>query len=179
MEYREMRSDEIKRISEVKREEIINYVYTTKCDDTGFGLVTTCVEKSPPGVEPPWGEKGVEHRINNWKPSLQQGGCMYGAFDNDRLVGFVILGPKREDNSGEIVAIFIDKDYRRIGIAGKLMKWAEKKAKSLEMESLFLYSNPTGSAMGFYLNQGFRIVGLISKEIVRSLPGDIVMAKKI
>ena len=77
------------------------------------------------------------------------------------------------------MALFVDKDHRRRGIAGTLMSWSEQKAVELEITSLFLYSNPTGSSAGFYMNAGFSIVGLVSKEIVKSLPGDIVMAKRL
>ncbi len=59
------------------------------------------------------------------------------------------------------------------------MAWAHQKASALGMKSLFLYSNPTESSVGFYMYSGFEIVGLISKEVVESLPGDVVMAKRL
>jgi ribosomal protein S18 acetylase RimI-like enzyme len=174
-----MKTDEITRIGEVNRSEITETEHIIKSDGSGFGLVATRIESSPPTVVPPWGKRGTVIRIQNWVPALGRGGFLYGAFDAERLVGFIILGPKGKDGSGEIVALFVDQDHRRMGIGGTLMTWAEGKARALGMESLFLYSNPTGSSVGFYLNAGFEIVGLISKEVVESLPGDIIMAKKL
>jgi GNAT superfamily N-acetyltransferase len=177
VEFREMLVDEIARIGEVNREESIRAAFVVESDGSGFGLVARRVEKSPPLEVPPWGEPGTQIRVNKWRPGLERGGSMYGAFSKDRLVGFVILGPRQQDGSGEVVALFVDKDYRRAGIAKKLMAWVYEKARALEINALFLYSNPTGSAVGFYLNEEFEIVSLTSKTIVSSLPGDIGMAK--
>jgi len=174
-----MQPDEIIRIGEVDRSESISAEFVTKRDGSGFGLVAIRTEKSPPQEVPPWGKLGIERRANDWKPAIEHGGFFYGAFEQGSLVGFVILGPKKKDASGEIVALFVDKDHRRLGIASKLMERAEQEAKARGMDSLFLYSNPTESSVGFYLNTGFEIVGLISKEVVRSLPGDVVMAKDL
>ena len=179
MKYRVMNTEEIFRIGEVNREEMVIAKYVAKSDPSGFSISAIREEIDSPSETPHWSEKGIENRAKSWKPALENGGFFYGAFNDDRLAGFVILGPKKWDDSGEIVALFVDKDQRRQGIASKLMKKAEEKAKEMGMNSLFLYSNPTESSVSFYLNNGYRIVGLISKEIVRSLPGDIVMAKKI
>jgi ribosomal protein S18 acetylase RimI-like enzyme len=179
MEFREMQADEISRIGEVNREELVMAEYVTVPDDSGFGLRAVRTEKSPPEQTPHWSRQGAEGRANSWKPSVEQGGYFYGAFDGDLLAGFVILGPRKSDDSGEIVALFVHRDQRRTGIGRKLMRKAEEEAIARGYASLFLYSNPTESAVGFYLKEGYRIVGLISKEIVRSLPGDIVMAKRL
>lgn len=112
-----------------------------------------------------------------WRKHLDQGGRLYGAFDGERLEGFCVLSAKRADGSIELVALFVDRDYRRKGIATKLMMWAEKQAVKMGAETMFLYANPTVSAVYFYCSAGFQIAGLISKTVVRSLPGDVVMVK--
>ncbi len=132
-----------------------------------------------PRTNPAWGEKGTEGRIRDWKPFLDKGGVLLGSFDSDRLAGFVILGPAKRDRSAEVVALFIDRDYRRRGIGAELMSRIEQKALARGIETLYLYSNPTVSSASFYLKTGFQITGLVSKQIVRSLSGDIIMAKRI
>ena len=175
--YRKMQTGEIYRIGEVNREEIVLAEYVVQRDDTRFGLAARKIRRPAPLKIAPWSKDGIQKRVTGWKPALEDGGLMYGAFDVQKLVGFVILGPKKPDRSGEIIALFIDRDYRRQGIAGELLAWAERKALALGMESLYVYANPTESSLSFYLKNSFEIVGLISKEIVGSLPGDIVMAK--
>jgi len=75
--------------------------------------------------------------------------------------------------------LFVNKDHRWIGIDTELMIQAEQISKARGMNKLFLYSKPTESSVDFYMINGFLIDGLISKEIVRSLPGDIVMVKEL
>ncbi|MBV7330824.1 GNAT family N-acetyltransferase [Chloroflexi bacterium TSY] len=179
MNYREMTVDEISRIGEVNREEVIEAEYVAEPDGSGFGIVAKLRHLDPPKRNPAWGKVGTEKRIRIWKPALDQGGCMIGAFHQDRLTGFVILGPARSDQSAEIVALFIDRDFRRKGIGSELMDRAVKKAQDREILALYLYANPTVASANFYLKKGFDITGLISKQIVANLPGDILMAKRL
>jgi len=179
VKYRRMQTEEIARIGEVNRAETVHAEYVTQRTASGLGLEVIRREVSPPVHFPSWSQEGRDSRIENWKPHLEKGGALYGAFAEDALVGFVILGAKKDDRSAEIVALFVDQAHRRLGIAGQLMAWAEQEAIGRGIESLFLYANPTASSVGFYRRAGFEIAGLISKEVVRSLPGDIVMAKKI
>ena len=178
MEYREMLPAEISRIGEVNREEMIDAEYVAEPDGSGLGIITRLRRFASPKLNPAWGKAGTDQRIDAWKPALDQGGCMYGAFHADRLIGFIILGPARSEHSAEIVALFIDRDFRRQGIGAELMKWAEQKALNLGIEALYLYANPTVSSASFYMKMGFQITGLISKHIVANLPGDILMAKR-
>ena len=179
MDYREMAPEEISRIGEVDRAESIAGSFVVTRDETGLGLRAEFVTFKKPRPVRPWDESGIESRINDWKPHLERGGLLYGAFEADRLAGFVLLGPRLRDASAEVVALFVDSSHRRRGVGGELMAWAEDKAHELSVSALFLHSNPTESASRFYLKAGFEIVGLISKELVRELSGDITMAKRL
>ena len=94
-------------------------------------------------------------------------------------MGFALLGPIRSDDSIELVALFVDADYRRTGIGTMLMNQVEGRALAMGADAMFLYGNPTVSSVDFYQKSKFQIIGLISKTIVKRLPGDIVMAKKL
>lgn len=179
MKFREMVSTEINRIGEVNREEWIDAEYVAQPDGSGFGIVTQLQRLEPPRRNPPWGGAGTKQRIKAWKPALDLGGLMYGAFHEQRLVGFVILNPSQRKRSAEIVAFFVDREHRRTGIGARLMQWAEEQCRHWEIEALFLYANPTISSVNFYRKHGFQITGLTAKHIVNDLPGDIVMAKRI
>ncbi|MFC2075203.1 GNAT family N-acetyltransferase [Bdellovibrionota bacterium] len=180
MKYRKMETEEISRIGEVNREETVRGEWTAKPDKTGLCICASFNKLDEPMELPPWGEKGVEARIQRFKPALEQGGVMYGAFEKERLAGFVILGPRRSrDGSAEVAALFVDKDHRGKGIARELMKWVEEEALRREIRVLFLYSNPTESSVGFYRKAGFKIVGLTSTELLRSFSPDLTMAKSL
>jgi len=177
--YREMAPAEIGRIGEVDRTESVAGEFVVTRDGTGFGLRATFVAHETPEPVPPWGEAGTRRRIESWRPHLDRGGSLYGAFDRERLVGFVILGPRLPDASAEVVALFVDRAYRRRRIGDALTGWAEDKARRLGVRAVFAYSNPTESAARFYLKHDYEIVGLVSKEVVPGLPGDLVLAKRL
>jgi len=59
------------------------------------------------------------------------------------------------------------------------MQWAETRCKEMNVKAMYVYSNPTVSSANFYMKSGFQISGLVSKHIVESLPGDLILAKKI
>jgi ribosomal protein S18 acetylase RimI-like enzyme len=175
--YRDMTVHEIDRIGEVNRAEALEAEYLVGPDGTGLGLVAEWVERSPPLQLPPWSREGVERRVRSWRPALAGGGRMRGAFDQGALIGFVILGATRRDASAEVVALFIDRDHRRRGIAGALLDWVEERARERGIAALFVGANPTASALGFYRRRGFEVVRLTSKALVPSLPGDVLLAK--
>ena len=179
MDYREMYAAEIARIGEVNRAELIDAKYVTELDNSGFGIVMRRQQLATPKLNPAWGKAGTEQRIARWQPALEQGGCLYGAFQATRLVGFIILGPARWARSAEIVALFVDRDFRRKGIGAALMAWAEKQAQGLGIEALFLYANPSVSSVHFYRKRGFALAGLVARQIAEDLPGGILMAKRI
>ncbi len=179
MQIREMNPDEIARIGEVNRAETVTAIYEPQPDASGFGLIAVRTERDSPRELPPWTEEGVQIRAEEWGKHLDKGGQLFGAFDGDRLVGFAVLGAKRADGSIELVALFVDRDQRRKGIATRLMTLAEEQAVKMGAETMFLYANPTVSAVDFYRAAGFQIVGLVAKTVVRILPGDVVMAKRL
>jgi ribosomal protein S18 acetylase RimI-like enzyme len=179
MHIRRMTPAEINRIGEVNRAETVTAIYEPRPAASGFDLVAVRTEHDPPKELPPWSEEGVQIRAEEWGKHLERGGRLFGAFDSDRLAGFVLLGAKRADGSIELVALFVDRDQRRKGIATRLMDLAEEQALAQGAEAMFLYANPTVSAVDFYRSTGFQIAGLISKTVVRSLPGDVIMAKRL
>ena len=177
--FRTLQIDEIGRIGEVNREELLTAEYEIRANDNGLSLYTRRVEKKKPQLVPRWSPQAVQKRIDSWRPALTAGGWMGGIFDGERLVGFAIVGPKQKDSSAELVALFVDKDFRRQGVGARLMTGVYEHCQVTGVSALFLYANPTDSAVSFYRRHGFKIQGLVAKEIVASLPGDIIMARSL
>jgi len=111
-----MNPEEIARIGEVNREEIVEGIYRPGPDDSGLGIIARYEVLEKPEKLSHWSEAGTEGRIKSWKPALDNGGAMYGAFEGDTFAGFIILSPPRNDASAEVVALFIDKHFRRKGV---------------------------------------------------------------
>ncbi len=55
----------------------------------------------------------------------------------------------------------------------------EAEAKGKGIGALSVSSNPTGSAMCFYMKHGFEIISMVDKSIIKAISGDVVLAKSI
>jgi len=179
IELREMRVEEIGMIEQVDRSERVEAKYVAERSADGMGLRLRKVLKVPPGETGPWGERGVEERINLWRPELEKGGVMVGAFEGERLVGFGILGRKLRDGSAEMCALFVGAGYRRSGIGSRLMGEMERIGRERGVSALFIGSNATESAVDFYLKQGCEVIGLSDNSLIRHRTGDPVFAKRL
>src|SRR5471030_2894289 len=79
-------------------------------------------------------------------------------FDNDKGIYIGYCLSSIEENSGEIESIFIEKQYRKLGLGDKLMNnaldWFESKGiKNIEIN--VVYAND--EALPFYEKHGFHI----------------------
>jgi GNAT superfamily N-acetyltransferase len=179
MTVRTMEVKDISLIGTVDRSETVAALYVARRSSDGLSLSLRRVEQDPPIARGPWSREGVERRLTEWRPQLERGGVLLGAFGDEQLVGFAILGPKRSDESAELCAIFVAAGHRRAGIGSLLMEEVERQARERGVRSLLVFSNPTASAVDFYLKQGCSIVSLVDKTLVRDLPWDVVLAKEL
>ena len=124
-------------------------------------------------------DEGIKNRISNWQLEIDKGGSILAALQGKRIVGFGIIGPKHEDGSVELCALFVSSDMRQSGVGTILFRQLEKIAKEQGASSLLIYSNPTGSSVDFYLKQNCEIVGLADKSLVPQLPWDVIVAKSL
>jgi len=176
---REMDKDAMRAIGAVNREETIEANYIAQPADDGWGLVLRRTRCNPPVQASRWDEDDLDERIGWWLPELEKGGALIGAFDGERLVGFVVSGHKRGDESAELSAIFVDKDYRGKGAGSALMRAAEENAIRRGVRAMYIMSVPTAATVDFYVKQGYRIISVIDKSIVGSFPWDVVLAKHL
>jgi ribosomal protein S18 acetylase RimI-like enzyme len=168
---------DIERITEVDCSQKVKAVYRAQSTSKGLGLSLKRVSQNPPIEIPAWGKLGIRYRIERWRPLLEKGGLMMGAFDGERLVGFSILGPTYKDGSAEMAALFIHADYRGSGIGTSLMSEIESVSDARGVKVLYVYSKPTGASVEFLVRHGFRVIGLLDKTRVVHLPWDIVFLK--
>jgi ribosomal protein S18 acetylase RimI-like enzyme len=90
--------------------------------------------------------------------------CVFGAFVNDRLAGFLaFVRPKRAKllHSAELAGMYVAPEVRRRGVAGALLDAVIAHARSLPgMRQLKLAVNATNdAARSLYLSRGFTLFG--------------------
>ncbi len=92
----------------------------------------------------------------NWIKRLLSIGINFLAWRNNRVVGHAALVPDPDGKSGEFV-IFVDRDFRNIGIGSELAKLAIEKARELAYHSVWLtVENSNLIAIKLYRNFGFQ-----------------------
>jgi GNAT superfamily N-acetyltransferase len=174
-----MASAEIHSIGEVDRSESVSALFRAAPLGMGLGLQLHAVSQDPPLRISRWNENDVRARVSEWGRELERGGAMLGAFRGSRLAGFAIVGPRRSDGSALLVALFVDRGERRSGIGQRLLREAEELARAGGARTLCIYSNPTASAVNFYLKSQARIIALADKSEVQALDLDVVLSKRL
>lgn len=104
----------------------------------------------------------------NTKFSLSDGGQIWVAELNSKVVGIVRLTPKPDPGVSELQMMYVVPHCRKIGIGKKLLTELTAYAKRKEMEKIMLYTSSTvTSAFRLYEKHGFKIVA--SQKILGGL----------
>ncbi|RJP20016.1 MAG: GNAT family N-acetyltransferase [Candidatus Abyssobacteria bacterium SURF_5] len=173
---RHMRNSEIERIAEVDRSEYITKNYI---NDNG-SLETRDVDWHVP----PWSADGegvhsVRAKIEEWRPLLDDGGAMFGAFDEEHLVGFGIYRPNLSENTAQLAALYVSNGYRNQGIGALLAGEVAQQARADGARKLYVSATPTVSTVHFYMGQGFALTRKINRRLFDLEPRDIHVIKNL
>jgi ribosomal protein S18 acetylase RimI-like enzyme len=176
IEYRRMQTSEIDRIAEIDRSEYVTRGYVFEHGE----LKAIDVEWNVPR----WFAEGdhehtVPAKIQAWKPYLEQGATMFGAFDGELLAGFAILRPKLTEEMAQLAVLHVSREHRRQGIATTLTEIVCDLAVELGAKEIYVSATPSQSAVGFYQSQGFRLVDKVNKELYELEPEDIHLIKTL
>ena len=102
------------------------------------------------------------------KFSLSDGGQIWVAELNSKVVGMVRLTPKPDPGVSELQMLYVVPHCRKIGIGKKLLTELTAYAKRKEMEKIMLNTTSTmTSAIRLYEKQGFEVVA--SRKILIGL----------
>ncbi|MCB0195674.1 MAG: GNAT family N-acetyltransferase [Anaerolineae bacterium] len=179
IEVKTLQKIEFDLLKQVDRTERVEIVYGARLLSNRLGLVLQPIKQEPVMAIPPWSDEGIASRISNWQPEIERGGRLLMALAGKKAVGFGIVGGKHKDGSVELCALFVSSEARQAGIGTRLFQQLEKSAKAQGATSLFIYSNPTQSAVDFYRKQQCEIIGLADKRLVPHLPLDVIFAKPL
>lgn len=86
---------------------------------------------------------------------------LFGAFINEKLVGFIETSKEEWNSRLRVSNILIDKEYRHLGIGTKLMERVKIFAKENKFRQIVLETQSCNvNAINFYLKKGFSLIGL-------------------
>jgi ribosomal protein S18 acetylase RimI-like enzyme len=174
--YHWITEDELAKVAEIDRTEQVHVGYKVE----EGRLVELAVNWDVPRFRTEGaGEHTVAHQIEFCLGHLRAGGQMIGAFDGETLVGIGVITPEIRPKLAQLAYLQVSQQYRRQGIAARLTREMIEWAKGKGAEAIYVSATPSGSAVGFYTNQGFRVVGTPLTELFDLEPEDIHMIRQL
>lgn len=174
--YRWMSVEELGRLAEIRRAEHIRVGYEMH---KGALLSNEVDWDVPDWFEDEDGDHTINDQIKFCRSHLDAGGQMIGAFGDGKLVGVGIITTGIRPSLAQLAYMHVSHDYRRQGIAKRLAEKMIKEARNSGAERLYVSATPSGSAVDFYLSQGFAPVAEPLPELFEMEPEDIHMVKAL
>jgi GNAT superfamily N-acetyltransferase len=171
---RRMPISELPRIREIDRSEHVTREYSIREGSLELRDADIRVPNwSPTGA----GDHSVEANVRAWRPILERGGTLVGAFDADALAGFAIYRPRLSEDTANLAVLHVSRSHRRKGVASRLVEEVERLARADGARRLYVSATPSGSAVGFYQSRGFAPTDPPNPELFALEPEDIHMIK--
>ena len=170
IEIRELGAGSIELIREIDRSEHIDTLDTVK----DGRLDTESVEIDVP----PWdagghGDHSSARRIAEFRPIVEGGATLVGAFIDDELAGVAIVDPTFEGTTAWFAFLHVSRAYRRRGVASALWTACEAIANNADATSMYVSATPSGSAVGFYTSRGCRLADEPHPALFAKEPEDV------
>ncbi len=171
-----MQNPEIERIAEIDRSEHITKIYI---NNDGSLEARDVDVQAPPWSTDGRDEHSVQARIEEWRPLLDDGSAMFGAFDDGNLAGVVIYRPNLSKDTAQLAALYVSKSYRGRGIGALLTDKTAQLARADGARKLYVSATPTAPTVHFYMGQGFDLTEEINQQLYELEPDDIHMIKTL
>lgn len=170
IEFRKLSSADLEQVYQIDRSESVDKMYRPLGKE---------LEAYDDSVEVSSDPSFWKNLLNWWKDELKAGAEAFGAYDRDTLTGIAMIKHGIRDGVDQIIAMYVSAEYRLSGIARSLYFELEDSAKASGAKQLFVSTEPTGSAVGFYLSQGFQFDAGSSCSIDENESYEIPMVKRL
>jgi N-acetylglutamate synthase-like GNAT family acetyltransferase len=129
-----------------------------------------------------WDKLEIENKINGFLKIIDTGGYVFGAYENNKLIGFATLLNKRFGSKKQYVQLenmHVSFGYRNNGIGKELFKLCVEKAKELGIKKIYISANTSEDTQKYYLSIGCIDAEEINSELAEKEPYDRQMEYKI
>ena len=179
-DIREIATEEIETIFSLDVSRVQTARYVVRRSKELPGLLLHREDLAAPACTPTWGKKECRSRLELWRKNLQEGARMWGAYANAALAGFILTSPLLSDKTVEVYSLFVDGSRRRTGVGSALLHLAEQDARGISAVALHLTTTLTNAvAIDFYLCNGYQVVQLTDRGVVRDQHPEIRLAKRL
>lgn len=174
MDYRLLNKEEIKRVGEIDRTEIIEYIYYYK--EGKLELVKEFCEIKK------WSHEQEQIHISSLNDIYDRGGIIFGAFDESNIIGIISLDNEffgRNKDQLNLAGLWVSKHYRKMGVGKTLVELGKEKAKEMGAKKLYVSATPSHNTVNFYMNRGFELAKEVIEKLYELEPEDIHMECKL
>ena len=175
LNIRPMGSEELERIRDIDRSEVIRTGYRQE----GREIVAFDVNWDDAGWLEGDGEHSFAQMIRGARRQLDLGGTAIGAFDGDRLAGIAIYRPRLTPSMAQLALLHVSNNYRRQGVASRLYDEILRMTRADGGTALYVSATPTESAVGFYRSKGFEPTDKPHPDLLAEEPDDIHMVMEL
>jgi GNAT superfamily N-acetyltransferase len=113
--------------------------------------------------------------VDHWRAFVPDAGAALGAFEGGRLVGIVALRRGIRPGIDQLEALFVDRAYRRRGVATALVRAVIEAARDGGAHTLCVSATLSESAVGCYQGLGFVPTAEPIPELLALEPEDVHM----
>lgn len=102
----------------------------------------------------------------------------YGAFQADRVIGYILLGTQLFGSSHQYIQVLslqVSFESRHRGIGSTLFHLAIREAKALGAKKMYISAHPSIESIAFYRSMGCVLAEEVNSEIAKEDPSDIQM----
>ena len=166
-----MNGSELERIAEIDRSEHVTQYYVHQ--DGGLEL------KDVDWQVVRWSADELEANMKAWRPLLDRGGVMLGAFEDADLIGFAIYRPHLTEYMGQFAVLYLNRDFRRRGLGSALTEEVIWLARADGARKLYVSATPSVATVEFYRSRGFEVTSEPNRELLELEPQDIHMTMEL
>ncbi|MBD3160604.1 MAG: GNAT family N-acetyltransferase [Candidatus Latescibacteria bacterium] len=170
--YDKLSDTDLAKLAEIDRSETIRLGYEVH---EGKLVEKAVVWDSPGFAAEGEGEHSVAGQIAFCRSHMACGATALGAFEHEVLVGIGLFTPDIRPAMAQLAYLYVSREYRRLGIAGKITRRLLEIARDLGSERVYVSSTPSESAVGFYRSFGFELADEPVPELLALEPEDIHM----
>lgn len=170
-------ADDISLIAAIDRSEHI---------DVQYGVIDGRLTEQPVTMTevPTWdptgtGPHSVAAQVEFCGSLIAAGAVFLGAVDEERTVGLAVIDPVFDAGLAWLAFLYVSRPHRRRGAARALWDAATDHACAAGAESLYVSAVPTGSAVGFYLQQGCRLANPVHPTLFANEPDDVHLIRSL
>jgi len=168
VETRILKREEIEKVRDIDRSEIIEQDYYLKDGQLALQNVFYDIKG--------WDPSELEESIKHLYDIYNRNGTLLGTFDGNKMVAISALDSEfigRKKDQLQLYFHHVDSYYRHCGIGGKLLKEMMERAKKLGAKKLYISATPSKNTIDFYMHMGCRLSSELNPTLYRLEPEDI------